>query len=120
MPDHQEHIGPRRDREKDVCYKNRVLESLTIDDFKPHVGSSFRVTEPAVELRLERVAAVMESERARLKRQAFSLYFRGPAEPLMPQRIYRLNHKSFSEPLEIFLVPVGRTSEGVEYEAVFT
>jgi uncharacterized protein DUF6916 len=103
-----------------MCYNQRVLESLTIDDFHPHVGSAFQVADPSIELRLEQVAAVMESERARRKRTPFSLFFRGPTEPLLPQKIYELRHSAFPEPLGIFLVPVGRTREGIQYEAVFT
>jgi hypothetical protein len=123
MSDHEQRqirLAERGGRENKVCYQKRVLESLTIDDFKPHVGSSFRLTEPAADLVLERVGALMESERARLKRQPFSLFFVGPPDRIMPQKIYELRHSAFSEPLNIFLVPVGRTKEGVQYEAVFT
>lgn len=73
-----------------------------------------------MDLRLERVAAVMESGDARLQRQPFSLYFLGPLQPLLTQKIFRLHHPSFAGPLDIFIVPVGRTSEGIQYEAVFT
>jgi hypothetical protein len=97
-----------------------VLDTLTIDDFKPHVGSSFVISDPPAQLRLERVSAVMESESARLKRQPFSLYFLGPSEQILPQRIYDLHHDGFASPLGLFLVPIGRTSEGIQYEAVFT
>lgn len=97
-----------------------MLESLTIDDFRPHVGSAFHVSDPSIELHLEQVAAVMESERARLKRTPFSLFFRGPVEPLLPQKIYELRHSAFGEPLSMFLVPIGRIREGIQYEAVFT
>ncbi len=97
-----------------------MLEMLTIDDFRPHVGSIFAVAEPPAELRLERVAGVMESERAQLARQAFSLFFRGPAAPVLPQRIYAVRHPAIEGELGIFLVPVGRDATGVEYEAVFT
>jgi hypothetical protein len=72
------------------------------------------------ELILERVASVMERDRAKLKRDPFSLYFRGSPERVMPQQIYRFQHGAFPADLEIFIVPVGRTTEGVQYEAVFT
>ena len=103
-----------------MCYNTRVLERLTIDDFTPLVDSVFAVTTPRVDLRLTRAGAVMESERARLKRQPFSLYFDGPAETLLPQATYILSHAAFPEPLGIFLVPIGRTAEACQYEAVFT
>lgn len=97
-----------------------MLETLKVDDFEPLTGQTFHLGELEIELRLERVARVMESERARLNRQPFSLYFRGPLEPPLPQRIYPLEHPNFAEPLEIFLVPVGRNDDGFEYEAVFS
>ncbi|MBW3670497.1 MAG: hypothetical protein KY432_02360 [Acidobacteria bacterium] len=97
-----------------------MLEKLTVDDFKPLTGEAFVLTEQGIELQLERVMPVMESERARLSRQPFSLIFRGPSTPHLPQRIYSLEHRSFTEPLEIFLVPVGHSRDGLEYEAVFS
>ena len=84
------------------------------------MGSSFLVSDPPAALKLERVAAVMTSEAARLKRMPFSLYFLGPADRVLEQRIYDLRHNAFGEPLGIFLVPIGRTTEGFQYEAVFT
>lgn len=97
-----------------------MLEKLTVDDFEPLTGEAFVLTEQGIELQLERVMPVMESERARLRRQPFSLVFRGPSTPRLPQRIYSLEHRSFAEPLEIFLVPVGHKEGGLEYEAVFS
>lgn len=97
-----------------------MLDKLTVDDFRPLSGELFHVTEHGIDLRLERVAEVMESERARLKRQPFSLFFRGPSEPQLPQGTWSLRNEAFPEPLPIFIVPIGRNDEGVEYEAVFT
>ena len=62
----------------------------------------------------------MESEAARLHRTPFSLYFSGSGEICLPQRIYRLRHEAFGEPLDIFLVPIKREGDGFIYEAVFT
>jgi hypothetical protein len=47
------------------------------------------------------------------------LLFRGPRTPVLPQRIYRLEHAVMG-PLEIFLVPIGPDAEGMRYQAVFT
>jgi len=97
-----------------------MLDQLTIESFQPHVGTSFWLQNDAqkIELRLTRTAQVMESEAARLKRTAFSLFFLGPV--LLPQQIYRLTHDGFAEPLDIFLVPIGKDAGGFQYEAVFT
>ena len=98
------------------------MESLTIEDFKPLTGTKFHIAAPErdVELVLERVAAVMESERARLPRQPFSLYFLGPGDRMLPQMIYEMRHDAFRELLPMFIVPIGRTKDGFQYEAVFT
>lgn len=99
-----------------------MLESLTYESFEPHVGSSFWATFPngaKVELRLTRVARVMESEAARLPRHPFSLYFEGPDSFKLNQAIYHVTHEAM-EPLDIFLVAVGQTPGVFQYEAVFT
>ena len=51
-------------------------------------------------------------------REPFSLQFRGPATPILPQAIYRLE-SDVMEPLEIFLVPIAGNAIGVTYEAIF-
>lgn len=96
-----------------------MLEQLTIDSFAPHVGTSFWLHEQGnkVEMRLVRAAKVMESEAARLPRNPFSLFFLGPL--LLPQQIYHLTH-DVAEPMDIFLVPVGKEGNAFLYEAVFT
>ena len=97
-----------------------MLDTLTIESFEPHVGTSFWLQNNAqkIELRLTKAARVMESEAARLKRTAFSLFFLGPV--LLPQQIYRLTHDGFADPIDLFLVPVGKDPGGFNYEAVFT
>lgn len=99
-----------------------TLDQLTIDSFEPHVGTSFWAEFPngaKVELRLTRVAKVMESELAQLHRQPFSLFFAGPKSFRLQQKIYHLTHEAM-EPMDIFIVPVGESRERYEYEAVFT
>lgn len=48
----------------------------------------------------------------------FSLLFRGPAQPVLPQATYTLEHAAAGA-LAIFLVPVGRDAQGVQYQAIF-
>jgi hypothetical protein len=97
-----------------------MLEKLTFESFEPLVGTSFWLHEDGhkVELRLTSAARVMESEAARLKRAAFSLFFLAPM--LLPQKIYRLTHDAFAEPLDIFLVPMAKQGDAYTVEAVFT
>jgi hypothetical protein len=50
--------------------------------------------------------------------ESFSLLFLGPADRLLPQRIYAFE----CEPLgrfDLFIVPIGRDDTGVRYEAAF-
>ena len=98
-----------------------MLETLTYDQLSKLVGTTFHLVEKDQRYDLPLVSAgkVMESQAARLKRNAFSLYFLGPHEPFFEQRIYRFEHEQL-EPLEFFIVPVGHDAAGFLYEAVFT
>jgi hypothetical protein len=102
-----------------------MLESFTIETFAPRVGETFRLNldgQSTVDLVLQSVTEVPVSgwrppDRA-APRPPFSLAFLGPATVVLPQRIYRLDHDDLGA-IEIFIVPVARTAEGVTYEAVF-
>ena len=90
------------------------LETRTAADFAPLRHQPFRLTAdhaPRLELELVEIAGAGG--------RPFSVLFRGPAEPLLTQRIYRLEHPALG-PLDLFLVPVGREPDGLRYEAVFT
>lgn len=50
--------------------------------------------------------------------EPFSLIFMGPSQPIFKQRIYNLTHPRLGS-MDIFLVPVGETEAGIEYQAVF-
>jgi hypothetical protein len=53
------------------------------------------------------------------RRAPFSIVFRGPATPILPQRIYRLEHPAIGS-FDLFLVPIGPDERGLRYEAIFT
>ena len=55
---------------------------------------------------------------AGLERDPFRLVFLGPADPVLPQRTYRLEHEGLGT-LEIFLVPIAQDARGTSYEAIF-
>ncbi len=94
-----------------------MLDKLTKESFLPHLDAAFRLTsvEPALELRLVEVEARWGKGPTR---EPFSLVFLGPRDPVLPQRIYRLEHADLGA-LELFLVPVGRDGSGTRYEAAF-
>ncbi|HLJ85962.1 MAG TPA: hypothetical protein VKZ53_04015 [Candidatus Angelobacter sp.] len=52
------------------------------------------------------------------KVELFSIFFRGPQKPLLPQRIYRLEHGKLGS-FEIFLTNVEADEQSATYEAVF-
>jgi hypothetical protein len=96
------------------------LDTVTVEDFAPAVGESFSLDAgQAGQLELELRAAVPASHPGpEGTRHPFTLEFRGPAEPMLPQSIYRLETDTLGE-LEFFIVPVGRDDAGTAYEAVF-
>ena len=98
-----------------------MLESRTIDDFSGRLGERF-VLELGeggeVETELIEVTALDAGPESDA-RTPFSIVFRGPHEPVLPQRIYPLRHDQLGT-FGIFIVPIGRDADGVRYEAIFT
>lgn len=102
-----------------------MLETLTSDTFAPLIGSTFRIVvddASTLDAELESVEAAGAARSAAAReagqREPFSLVFRGPAEPLLPQRIYPFEHDELGR-FEIFIVPIGRDESGTSYEATF-
>jgi hypothetical protein len=94
------------------------LDELEAATFEPHVGETFALAaEP------EPLALVLESVTTLADRPGgrdpFSLIFRGPPEPVLPQSIYPLEHARLGS-LEIFIVPLGVDPGGARYEAIFS
>jgi hypothetical protein len=103
------------------------MDEMTSETFLPHVGSEFRVDGPAAGVEavgdgvILRLAAVRDLGRQpnAPRTEPFALEFEGPPQPMLEQRIYRLQHDELG-PLEIFLVPIGiGAAGGLQYEAVF-
>lgn len=95
-----------------------MTEGLTVESFEGRAGEGFRLTADDAELDL----TLVECQRlggAVLEREPFSIVFLGPQAPVLPQRIYPLEHDELGE-LEIFLVPIAQDADGTRYEAVFT
>jgi hypothetical protein len=101
-----------------------VLDRLTATSFAPAVGDTFVLDAgDAGPLELELLESRLHDPDAPAQdpsgaRAPFTLLFRGPFEPILPQRIYALEHRELGK-LELFLVPVGRDEHGTSYEAVF-
>lgn len=96
-----------------------MLQDLTHSSFEEHLNTSFHVHfggEAPLEVALYQVR--LHEAHGGPRKQPFSLYFRGPRQPVLPQQIYRLEHDRMGT-MEIFLVPVGPDGQGMGYEAVF-
>lgn len=97
-----------------------MLKSVTIETFAPRIGERFRLSAGdghAMDAKLIEATPLGASVRG--GRQPFSIVFLGPAAPVWPQRIYRVEHEAL-DPLDLFLVPIGPRDGGMMYEAVFT
>jgi len=101
-----------------------MLGEVTVAVFAECVGSAFRIhPESGRPLDVELIEATALASRsggsgAPSKREAFSILFRGPAEPVLPQKIYTLEHAKLGR-FELFLVPIGPDAGGMRYEAIF-
>jgi hypothetical protein len=93
------------------------MAGLRLEDFSDAVGATWDVDAGggAVPLRLEVAQPLPRSIRAE---GSFRLEWKGPAEPLLPQAIYRFVRGDAAH--DIFIVPVGRTADGgLLYESIF-
>ena len=96
-----------------------MTELPTRTAFEECRGAKFRVdvgSGGATEFELVEVRALRPSTDA--NGRPFSLLFRGPASPVLPQKMYPMEHDRLGV-LSIFVVPVGQDATGVRYEAIF-
>jgi len=98
-----------------------MLQDLTPASFEAHLNTPFHVHYGAsapLEVMLSEVR--LNEPHPGPRAQPFSLYFSGPASPILRQQIYKLAHGQMGE-LDLFLVPVGPHPKrgGMVYEAVF-
>lgn len=97
-----------------------MLETFTHDTFAGREGEPFLIRlddGSAVETRLASARAWGSGSDGH--RVPFTLTFAGPLQPILPQRIYRMENEALGA-FDLFLVPVGPGAGGMQYEAVFT
>jgi hypothetical protein len=96
------------------------MKDLLKEHWAAHLGSSFELDAGELGvLPLELVEVTGMGVKPGAAREPYSLVFRGPAEPVLAQQIWHLNHPRVGEQ-DVFLVPIGPDSQGMCYEAVFT
>lgn len=89
---------------------------LSLADFEGFVGEPYEIVfaDGTIPVVLERAQGLPRSMR---EAGAFRLEWRGPADPLLPQAIYRFQRGE--QLFDMFIVPVARDSHGTLYEAIF-
>jgi hypothetical protein len=98
-----------------------MLESFTRAMFAGRLGENFQVTPregPPVELQLIEVSTGSAGDVGPGRREPFSLTFRGPRLPALPQQTYPMSHPTLGA-FDLFIVPLGPDQQGMLYEAVF-
>ncbi|MBV9932130.1 MAG: hypothetical protein JO013_14470 [Alphaproteobacteria bacterium] len=92
------------------------MAGLRLEDFEATVGESWQVEAGgrAVPMRLEAAQSLSRALRAE---GGFRLEWSGPADPLLPQGIYRFRRDG--RDAEMFIVPVAQAGDGFRYEAIF-
>jgi hypothetical protein len=89
---------------------------LSLADFEDFVGEPHEIVfaDGTLPIVLEKAEGLPRSMR---EAGAFRLEWRGPAEPVLMQAIYRLRRGE--RLFDMFIVPLGRDERGTLYEAVF-
>ena len=98
-----------------------MIENFDASTFSERGGEPFRLLcDDGSTLDLELVSVTLGSapNDAGERRVPFSIVFRGPLEPLLPQQIYGFDHDELGS-FELFIVPIGPDEAGMQYQAVF-
>ena len=102
-----------------------MLETFTLETFQPLVGERFEIAadESSIDVVLAEANATQADGEPDAPnggaRRPFSIVFRGPLEPILPQRIYPFRQDKLGS-FELFIVPIGPDDDGMRYEAVFS
>ena len=96
------------------------MADLTEAEFSRHLNTDFDLSfgEEQLQLSLVAVKGYLPQAHEQSGMERFSLFFDGPLERYLPQRMYRLTHEAMGE-LDIFLVPIEKKENAFRYEAVF-
>ena len=93
-----------------------MLETFTADTFRPLLEERFElVVDEETRFDVELTEVTESGTPGAERRSQFAVVFSGPADPTLPQRIYRLDHAKLGA-FDIFLVPIAAG----RYEAIFT
>jgi hypothetical protein len=95
----------------------KMTEDLSREALVENLNSKFLMPLPDVEpLELELIKVIDHPSAP--GQEQFSAIFRAPLNAPAAQGIYQLEHEQFGA-FGIFLVPIGRDQQGLQYEALF-
>ena len=89
---------------------------LNYEDFAPLVGTTFALVDVPGELVLIEAEALPANSGA--PRAPFSLIFESPLQPMLEQQTHAFRHGTLGA-LALFLVPLSRKGDVVQYQAIF-
>jgi hypothetical protein len=93
------------------------LDKLNAQVFREQLHTKFKVLLGGAALLLELVEVAERDSSPQM--ELFSLHFRGPSAPRLPQQVHRLEHERLGA-FEIFLTAIDPGQEpGMLYESVF-
>ena len=98
-----------------------MSEFQTEAEFAANINSIFRLnvnTPNPIELTLIEVKSHQRAANEQADMERFSAVFSGPTEVFLPQQTYLVSHEQMGQ-FEIFLVPIGKESDGFRYEAIY-
>lgn len=100
-----------------------MIAELTMERFEACLKDDFQIDAGAglspMSAELVDVTPLPAQVQDEGQRLPFSIILRSRDERILPQHIYRIEHKEMGA-LDIFLVPIGPDTAGMRYEAVFT
>ena len=96
-----------------------MLRELTLDDFKPLVGETMKLSNGRETCAVRLLEAREGSCGSADFRQPFSLLIRANmTEHFWPQGTYTLGHPALGD-FDLFMVPIGPDAEGMRYQISF-
>ena len=96
-----------------------LSKELSKAAFNKHINTKFRILDKESPTVIEAELVEVEAHGSSENIQQFSLLFKGPKEPLLPQKIYSIEHGGMGD-FDLFIVPIAADETSASYEAVFT
>jgi len=93
------------------------IDEFHSSTFREHLHTRFKITTDGVP-KMELELAEVDDPAAPPHVEVFTLIFRGPRAPVLPQKIHRVEHATLGA-FDLFLTAVAADPQGTTYEAVF-